>query len=167
MATPQNRNLSVGAVVLAAAVVIGFVLLGPAGLCAEINDLIDESASDFESQKGVLLSESMGQWSSSFEMEGSSSCSMFLDMERSGHLCSWEYSNADGSGPVAYDETVANVRACLDGAVETEDPGVNHPDFWAATNFAIPNGEVSVALKNKHALGKVFVSIGVDRFVNS
>lgn len=66
-----------------------------------------------------------------------------------------------------YPEQVDRVRSCLgDNAVERQDTSVNHPDFWASTNFTTRDGDVNVTLKNKNALGKVFVSIGVDGPVN-
>ena len=155
---------------LTAVTLVAFALTRPPRLCAQLSELIERSADGFADDRGEVISESAGEWASSYSMSSnamhnSDSCSMFLDIERSAHLCSWEFSNAGGFGTGAYDATVAEVRACLNGATESEDPSVNHPDFWAATNFAIPHGEVSVALKNKNALGLVFVSIGVDRFV--
>ena len=167
MAAHRWRHLTVGIVGVAAAVVVGLLLSNRTTLCADLERLVRESASDFAAIRGELLNRTTGEWSTSLAIDGASDCSIFIDIERAGHTCSWEYSATNGAGPAEYDKAVDDVRSCLGSdLVETEDPGVNHPDFWAARNFAISDGEVSVSLKNKNALGKVFVSIGVDRFVN-
>lgn len=152
---------------ITAAVVVGLILNDSPTLCADVKRLILESASEFAAVRDELVDPSPEEWSTSFVMDGASSCSILVDIESASHLCNWEYSVTSGAGATAYREDVDRVRSCLAGtAVEREDTSVNHPDFWASTFFTTDDGEVSVSLKNKNELGKAFVSIRVDDRVN-
>ena len=159
----RRRNVPIGIAAAAVAVMVWFAMTGSATLCAEVKRLISESASEFDAIRGEPVDGSTEEWKTSFAIGGASSCSIFVDPERTGYSCSWEYEATSGDGPVAYRETVDQVRSCLGGsAVESEDTSVNHPDFWALTTFEISDGAVTVSQKNKNALRKVFVSIGVN-----
>lgn len=158
---PKRWQLVGGAIVLVVAV-LAFTLRDASVFCGDIEELVAESATGFEDVRGELLSRSTGEWSTSFAIEGSTDCKIFVDPERASHVCDWEYASEEEA---ASDHTrlVQQVPECLglDATVQS-DASVNHPDFWASSYFATETGEVSVSLKNKSALGKVFVSVQVD-----
>lgn len=150
---------SIGVAGVGAAVLVGLVLNAGAGKCSDIDRLVSESITDFEAFRGALVDSSTGEWSVAYSIDGASSCSVVVDPERALYVCTWEHSLSSGDGPERYEAEVKRVRSCLDGAAEREDASVNHPDFWASTHFAIPDGEIGVSLKNKSALGQALVTI--------
>ncbi|MFT7474560.1 MAG: hypothetical protein ACI81L_001485 [Verrucomicrobiales bacterium] len=144
--------------------IIALVLGGSPSLCDQIDRLVHESETRFESIIVAPIARSPGDWTTSFAVGGSDECTISLDPERAGYLCSWEFDQGD-DGSALYEQHTNSVRSCVgEQVLERLDALVNHPDFFESTYFTESNHEISVSLKNKNELQKVFVSIGVDGF---
>ena len=96
-------------------------------------------------------------------MPDATRCYVIPDVEGSGYLCSWEYDIGSTDAHDAYAGFVEQARSCVDdAATEHTDQSVNHPDYWESVYFTTDDTEVSVSLKNKNALRKTLVAVGVD-----
>ena len=142
------------------------LLSGSTPACSDIDRLVDESTTDFADIRESVIDATAGEWSTTYSVDGASSCSIIVDAEQVLYLCTWEHELASSASQESFESEATRVRSCLDGAREREDASVNHPDFWASKIFCDTDGEVAVSIKDKGLLGKTLVTVGVSSFVN-
>lgn len=130
-------------------------------LCSDLEYLRSQSLRDFEEISLASTMVPLDEESTSFTLDGASSCFLVFDPERSSYQCNWEHEQQDDAER-AFRSLSEEVGACLAPATAREDASVNHPDFWASSYFELPGQAISVSLKNKLLLKKSFVSIQVD-----
>lgn len=160
----SRRSLVVSGVVLLVVVAGWFLLLRDrSDLCADVNEVYAHAASGFAELREAMLEDGSGDWSTSAHISDADDCAITVDAERASFLCEWEHVPSEVDANARYLDLVAEVRSCRgDIVAEREDANVNHPDFFASTYFTTDGATVSVSLKNKNALGRVFTSVGVD-----
>ena len=155
-------RLLLGVIALAAAVVAWSIVSDSSTFCDDVLALEHESESNFDDIRGELVNASTGEWSTSFFLDDAESCELFVDPERTSYGCDWAYEEAE-QAQQAYESLLADVATCLGDPEAGEDKPVNHPDFWRSTFFATPGGDISISLKVKNTLNKVFVSLQVTQ----
>lgn len=93
------------------------------------------------------------------------SCLSEPDPEKASYRCVWNFPLGSSEAHAAFEQLTNQVRACFVGlAVESTDPAVNHPDFYAAHRWENSQGAANVSLKNKSALRQTLVTLRVEGF---
>ena len=132
--------------------------------CSDFLYLIEQSKSRFSDIRKDAGSE-FGTYDTAHVLSGAWYCAILEDKEKVSYQCAWKYPLGDRQAHGAFKEVAKEMKACIgEFAEEQTDRPVNHPDFYAAHYYQLPDGEVSVALKNKSSLKSTLVSIGVTRF---
>ncbi len=133
-------------------------------LCHDIRYLVDQSETGFA---GILGENGgrFGGYQTTHPLPGALYCVILDDITKRAYQCAWEFAYQDAAAQETYERYLGEIRTCLgDIAREKDGQPVNHPDYYAATYFDLPGGQVSVTLKNKSALAATFVSVGIDGF---
>lgn len=165
MATWRGR----AALLTTALVGIALIMLAlrpTVGICKDLDRLGQDAATGFDATRDELIDAPSGEWSTSLGLTNTSDCSVYVDPARALYVCQWEYPLGDPEAESQYDSLSKRVAECVGNTTsEQADARVNHPDLWASTYFATPYGEVSVSLKDKNALGRSFVTVGIDAVI--
>ena len=133
-------------------------------LCPDIVYLIEQSRTQFVAiRKGT--NSKVGEYDSTFLLPGAWYCAIFEDAEKASYQCTWKYPHGDQRARKAFQRFVKEMRSCIGNIAEERiDKPVNHPDSFLSYYYQLPDGEASVALKNKSKLMSTLVSIGIDGF---
>jgi len=159
----RRTVLVTGIAVVAAIAAAGTLATGAGSICDDLQRSIDESVSGFATIEHELIDGAANEWSTTFVIRGASDCSLTRDVKRASYQCEWEYELGDTAARTALAAMTNEVASCLGQSSSRGDDSVNHPDFFAAQYFEIDHGQVSVSLKDKNALAKTYVTVGVDR----
>ncbi len=94
--------------------------------------------------------------------DGSPDCRLALQLDGKSFYCAWAHPLRSGEARAAYARIEAALAACLGPrAAVAGDRGVNHPDTYEARSYQQDGASVTVALKDKAALGRSFVFLRV------
>lgn len=144
------------------------VFLAPIGaaqaqdLCTNIEDLIDQSRSQFADIMDKPNGET-GGYHVTLTLAGASDCSVTEKMKRSSYQCGWEFPLRAQQAYDTFDRFVREVNECIgQSATVHSDQSVNHPDYYALRRYEMAQTDVSVSVKDKSALGSTFVFIRVQ-----
>lgn len=75
--------------------------------------------------------------------------------------CGWAFPYRAVAASKTFQQLLADVKDCTDGASAAADPDVNHPDFYELQTFRLSDTEVGVSLKDKAALEETYVFLRV------
>ena len=77
--------------------------------------------------------------------------------------CAWPFSYRSAEAQAAFGDILSELSKCLGtNASESQDLGVNHPDFYDLREFRFDRGEVGVSIKDKGALQQTYVFLRVQ-----
>lgn len=131
-------------------------------LCSHLSYLIEQSESDFVDIQQAESLDFRG-YDTSFMLPNAKTCVIFEDVEKLSYQCTWEFPLADIQAETTFESLSEEVRACIGHiAVEQLDQPVNHPDIYRSSYFQLPQGQLSISLKNKSELSSTLVSIRID-----
>jgi len=138
---------------LSAALAGPMVKPAAAGLCEGVNALIVQARSNF----------SDGADQSAGALAGAEKCTMSRsEAGANAYHCTWGFSYRDAAASAFFREVDADLRTCLAGRAESaKDRGVNHPDTYDQRRYGLDDVIVTVSLKDKSALDRTFVFLGV------
>lgn len=136
-------------------------------LCSSILFLVEQSKTQFLEIRGGTGSK-VGEYDSTFVLPEAWHCGILEDVEKTSYQCTWKYPLGDQRAHETYQRFVKQMRSCIGSIAEERiDKPVNHPDLFKSHYYQLPNGEASVALKNKSKQMSTLVSIGVDGFTST
>ena len=131
-------------------------------LCANIDDLIDQSRSQFAEIMDKPHGDA-GDHDVTLTLAGASYCFVTKQSKRSFYHCGWEFPYRAKQAYDTFDAFVRGVNDCIgQQATLHTDQSVNHPDFYALRRYETEQADVSVSVKDKSALGRTFVFIRVQ-----
>lgn len=156
------RKLSSTAVTSVVIVMATIGLARAQDICANIDQLIDQSHTQFAGLTEDPNGET-GEYDASLALAGASYCRVTQRSKGSFYHCGWEFPYRAKQAYDAYDEFVQQVNGCIgQHATVHADQSVNHPDFYELRRYELEQATVSVSVKDKGALGSTFVFIRVQ-----
>ena len=131
-------------------------------LCSDILYLIEQSKSDFLAIR-TDISTNARTVESSFFLPDTEDCTVFEDAAKSSYQCTWYFPLGDIEADAKFEMLATDIRTCIgDIAEEQLDQPVNHPDIYRSSYFLLPQGQLSLSLKNKSAFSSTLISIRMD-----
>ena len=136
-------------------------------LCSSILYLIEQSKTQVLAiRRGT--SSKLREYDSTFALPEAWHCAILEDVEKTSYQCTWKYPHGDQRAHKTFQRFVKEMRSCIGNiAKERVDKPVNHPDFFVSYYYQLPDGEASVALKNKSKLMSTLVFVGIDGFTRA
>ncbi len=130
--------------------------------CTNINDLIDQSRTQFAEITGNPTGDA-GDHDVTLSLAGASYCLVTKPPKTSSYYCAWEFPYRANRAYDTFDAFIRGLDDCIgQHATLHTDQDVNHPDYYAQRRYETEQSEVSVSVKDKSALGSTFVFIRVQ-----
>lgn len=128
-----------------------------AALCEGVNALVVHARSNFSdgtAQSAVAAARPLAD---------AEKCTMSRsDSGANAYHCIWGFPYRDVAASAFFGAVDADLRGCFaDSARFAADQGVNHPDTYDQRRYGLDDVVVTVSLKDKSALGRTYVFLGV------
>ena len=92
-----------------------------------------------------------------------SGCSVRKTTQGNVYLCDWAFPHRAKQAYDRFESLARDVHDCLgERAVLHNDQSVNHPDYYALRRFETDRASVSVSVKDKAALDRTYVFVGIQ-----
>ena len=131
-------------------------------LCADIDDLIEQSGSQFV-DVAAQANEDTGDLEATRVLADATYCRVTASSQNRTYYCAWAYPYRAEIATEAFDQLARDIVACFDSrATVLKDQGVNHPDSYDVHRFQTAQADVSVSIKDKVALDATYVFIRVQ-----
>ncbi len=130
-------------------------------LCADINDLIEQSRSQF-AEIAAEASDETGDHVATRVLADATYCRITASSEDSAYYCAWAFPYRAEIAAETFDQLALGIGECVGPhATVHGDQGVNHPDFYDVRRFRTEAADVSVSIKDKVALDATYVFVRV------
>lgn len=128
-----------------------------AALCEGVNALVVQARSNFSdatAQSGAAATQSLA---------GAEQCTMSRsETGANAYHCIWGFPYRDAAASAFFEAIDEDLRGCFAGRAEiAADQGVNHPDTYDQRRYGLDDVVVTVSLKDKSALRRTYVFLGV------
>lgn len=149
----QFRRVTFGATVALAA------LMGSTGqgasdrsTCAAMRGVLTQAHTKFEATNGDAPM-----------LPGAATCSLSTGTAgKQSHHCGWAFGYRSSAATRFFDELHQEIQQCWPTTEGTQtEPGVNHPDSYHLHKYALPEGHVTLSIKDKAALQQTYVFLGI------
>lgn len=129
-----------------------------AELCAGINTLLVRAHSNFSKMVVDPTGPGMPQ-----PLPGAEKCTMARTLSGANtYHCAWEFSYRNAAANALFERFSGELPDCLGGNVEmVKDQDVNHPDYYDQRQYHLDQVTVTVSIKDKSALQRTYVFLGV------
>lgn len=128
------------------------------GFCERMNALVVQARSNFSD----ATAQSTGAVTSR-PLAGSEKCTMSRsETGANAYHCIWGFPYRDAAASAFFGAVDEDLRGCFaDSAEVANDQGVNHPDTYDQRRYGLDDVVVTVSLKDKSALRRTYVFLGV------
>lgn len=131
-------------------------------LCADIDDLVEQSGSSFV-DAGADVGDETGDRVGTRVLADATYCRVTASAQNSTYYCAWAFPYRAEIAAETFDQLARDVGACFGSrATVHKDQGVNHPDSYDVHRFQTVQADVSVSIKDKVALDATYVFIRVQ-----
>ncbi len=126
-----------------------------ADFCADITAQVESAQSNFV--------QSDGERSLRSSRNEAGTCGLITsELGAVTHHCHWEFALRHVAAQATFDAFDQELKSCFGSYAKIiKDQNVNHPDFYDKNTYWLNDVSITLSLKDKNALGKTFVFVGV------